>query len=48
MNTSFYARVYSWENLLLAYRKASKGKRGKAPTASFEYYEEQRIGTQSV
>ena len=26
-----------WENLLLAYRKAARGKRGKAATASFEF-----------
>jgi hypothetical protein len=45
MDTSFYARVYSWENLLLAYRKASKGKRGKAPAAGFEYHLEDNLIT---
>ena len=29
--------IYSWENLLLAYRKASQGKRGQPNVASFEY-----------
>jgi len=32
-----YPQLYSWENLLLAYRKASKGKRGQPNVASFEY-----------
>lgn len=30
-------RVSDWENLLLAYRKASKGKRGHPDVAEFEY-----------
>jgi retron-type reverse transcriptase len=29
--------LYDWENLLLAYRKAAKGKRGHADVAEFEY-----------
>jgi RNA-directed DNA polymerase len=29
--------IVSWENLLLAYRKASKGKRGHPPAAQFEF-----------
>ncbi|MBK8783145.1 MAG: hypothetical protein IPO22_15360 [Anaerolineales bacterium] len=29
--------LYDWDNLLLAYRKASKGKRGLADVAEFEY-----------
>lgn len=33
-----YERVCDWENLLLAYRKAAKGKRGREPAARFEYY----------
>lgn len=37
MGTSLYEKVYSWDNLLIAHRKASKGKRGKAPAAQFEY-----------
>jgi len=32
-----YRRVYDWDNVLLAYRKASKGKRGKPPAAGFEF-----------
>lgn len=32
-----YAQLCSWENLLLAYRKASKGKRGHPSVAAFEY-----------
>jgi RNA-directed DNA polymerase len=32
-----YTRVCSWDNLLLAYRKASKGKRGHPPAAAFEH-----------
>lgn len=30
-------KLYDWENLYLAYRKASKGKRGLADVAEFEY-----------
>lgn len=32
-----FATLTSWNNLLLAYRKASKGKRGKANVATFEH-----------
>ncbi len=32
-----YQQLYSWENLLLAYHKASKGKRGHSNVAEFEY-----------
>ena len=31
-----YPQVYDWENLLLAWRKARKGKRGRGPAAAFE------------
>lgn len=31
-----YPQVYDWENLLLAWRKARKGKRGQPPAANFE------------
>ncbi|MCB0049289.1 MAG: group II intron reverse transcriptase domain-containing protein, partial [Caldilinea sp.] len=31
-----YPQVYDWENLMLAWRKARKGKRGRAPAATFE------------
>ena len=43
MDTSLYAKVYDWDNLLLAYRKASKGKRGKEPAAHFEYHLEDNL-----
>ncbi|MCZ7674127.1 MAG: reverse transcriptase/maturase family protein [Chloroflexi bacterium] len=32
-----FPRVVSWENLLEAYRKAARGKRGKLAAASFEF-----------
>jgi len=32
-----YDALCTWDNLQLAYRKAAKGKRGRAPAASFEY-----------
>lgn len=32
-----YTQLCSWENLLLAYRKASRGKRGGASVSAFEY-----------
>jgi RNA-directed DNA polymerase len=40
-----YARVCAWDNLLLAYRKAAKGKRGQAPAARFEYHLEDNLIT---
>ena len=33
----FYPRIWDWDNLYLAYRKARKGKRGKRPAAEFEF-----------
>ena len=38
-----FAELCSWENLLLAYRKAAKGKRGHANVATFEYRLEDRL-----
>jgi hypothetical protein len=32
-----YAQLCSWDNLLLAYRRASKGKRGQPTVAAFEH-----------
>lgn len=32
-----YPQLYSWDNLLLAYHKAAKGKRGQPNVAAFEY-----------
>jgi RNA-directed DNA polymerase len=34
---NLYPQLTSWHNLYEAWRKARKGKRGKAPAASFEY-----------
>ena len=31
-----YTQVHDWENLLLAWRKARRGKRGRPPAATFE------------
>jgi retron-type reverse transcriptase len=38
-----FPRVVAWENLLLAYRKASRGKRGRSPAASFEFQVADRL-----
>lgn len=38
-----FAQLTSWENLLLAYRKASKGKRSKKDVAAFEYRLEENL-----
>lgn len=40
---SLYAQICSFENLYLAYRKARKGKRGKAQVASFEFNLEEEL-----
>ena len=32
-----FPRITAWENLLLAYHKASRGKRGRHPAAAFEF-----------
>jgi RNA-directed DNA polymerase len=40
---NLYSQVWDWNNLLLAYRKASKGKRGKPPAARFEYHLEDNL-----
>ncbi len=34
---TLYAQLYSWKNLRRAYKKASRGKRGKMAAANFEY-----------
>jgi len=36
MDAALYNQVYDWHNLLLAYRNASRGKRGRDPAARFE------------
>ncbi len=45
MNDSLYSKIYAWDNLLLAYRKAAKGKRSKVPVADFEYRLEDNLVT---
>ena len=35
--TEAYAALRAWENLLAAYRKAERGKRGRSAAATFEY-----------
>jgi retron-type reverse transcriptase len=42
-NNILFPRVVAWENLLLAYRKASRGKRGRSPAASFEFQVADRL-----
>ncbi|MBI5304349.1 MAG: RNA-dependent DNA polymerase [Chloroflexi bacterium] len=34
---TMYTELCSWDNLLFAYRRAAKGKRGQPPAAAFEY-----------
>ena len=41
--TNLFEQICSFENLYLAYRKARKGKRGKASTASFEFNQEEEL-----
>lgn len=43
MEIDLYPRVWAFENLYLAYRKARKGKRGRPPAASFEFDLENNI-----
>lgn len=38
-----YPQLCSWDNLLLAYQKASKGKRGGRNAATFEYHLEDNL-----
>jgi len=38
-----YEQIYAWDNLLLAFRRAAKGKRGKPPAAAFEYRLEENL-----
>lgn len=40
---SMYEKLCSWDNLLLAYRKAAKGKRGHPNVAEFEYRLEENL-----
>jgi RNA-directed DNA polymerase len=38
-----FERVYDWDNLLLAYRRAARGKRGRRSVAAFEYRLEEHL-----
>ncbi len=38
-----YPQLYAWDNLLLAYRRAAKGKRGHTNVAAFEYRLEENL-----
>jgi retron-type reverse transcriptase len=38
-----YPHIWEWDNLLLAYRKARKGKRARVPAATFEFYRESNL-----
>ncbi len=38
-----YDELTSWDNLLLAFRKAARGKRGKPNVAAFEYWLEENL-----
>lgn len=40
---NLYSKVHSWPNLYLAYRNARKGKRSRAPAATFEFHQEQYL-----
>ena len=43
LNPLSYGQVYAWDNLLLAWRKAAKGKRGRPAAAGFEYHLEDNL-----
>lgn len=43
MITPAFAQLCSWENLVLAWRKAARGKRGTASVARFEYRAEEHL-----
>lgn len=43
MYSERYSQIVAWPNLLLAYRKAAKGKRGLAPVAAFEHQVADRL-----
>lgn len=42
-DSSLYSKVIDWPNLLLAFRKAAKGKRSKGSAASFEHQVADRL-----
>jgi RNA-directed DNA polymerase len=43
MSSEAYQHLCSWENLMLAWRKAARGKRGTASVARFEYWAEEHL-----
>ena len=43
INNSLYKQVTDWSNLLVAFRKAAKGKHGKASAAGFEFQVADRL-----
>src|SRR5512132_1557557 len=43
MTSRAFAYLCSWENLVLAWRKAARGKRGTASVARFEYWAEEQL-----
>ena len=40
---NLYPKVWAWDNLYLAYRRARKGKRGRVPVANFEFFLEDNL-----
>ena len=40
---NLYPNLITWDNLYSAYRKARKGKRGRAPAATFEFNQEANL-----
>jgi hypothetical protein len=40
---SMYRDLCAWDNLLLAFRRASKGKRGQPNVAAFEHHLEDHL-----
>ena len=40
---NLYPQIRDWNNLVLAYRKARKGKRARVPAATFEFYRESNL-----
>ena len=43
MTSPAFGHLCSWENLVLAWRKAGHGKRGTASVARFEYRAEEHL-----
>jgi hypothetical protein len=43
MTSPAFEQLCSWENLVLAWRRAARGKRGIASVARFEYRAEEQL-----